>query len=361
MNKIVEQTQESYRKERERVSYSVFDIGAYLKKLAEKGLIWILKDLKDNSEIEEIAIEFYLNRYRENQIYDNLENTFYQQPSSEVSTTAPSQFPQKTGPVQKAKQMKKQQRYLEVKDLKHFVGYNMAKELEEKIIDVCKNFPSFEIDHIVNQIERSAGSIKERIEMGEQIYVGEKYNQYSIAIGSAKETSAWLQMSLGQKYITQVQFDELDNLTTQLVRILTTRLSNIRKKEGKGMDLPSPYTANVKNFGAYNNALWLVEKIYGITRRPEFWKEKNLVKKMRKRATSCVANIAEAQQLYTPRQFRFFNDSLKALQGLESSLDTSLNKGIILKEDLKEIYELMNSIRNVLSKRMKNISDEKAS
>lgn len=349
MNEIVEQIQESYRAERIRVSYCVFDIGAYLNDLAEKGLIWVLKDQKNISNPEKILIEHYLNEYRANQIYDNLEEFLNIQSPKELSTT-PS----------KEKQTKKKE-HLEVRDLQHYVGYNKAKELEEKIIEVCKTFPSFEIDHIVNQIERSAGSIKERIEMGEQIYVGEKYNQYSIAIGSAKETTSWLQISLGQKYITQFQFDELDNLTTQVVSILTTRLSNIREKEGKGLDLPSPYTANVKNFGAYNNALLLVKEIYGITNRREFWKEKNLVKKMRKRATSCVANIAEAHQLYTPRQFRFFNDSLKALRGLESSLDTSLSKGIISKVALQEIYELMNSIRNVLTHRMKNISDEKAS
>ena len=271
MNEIAERTQESYRKERERVSYSVLDIEVYLKNLAEDGLIWVLKEMRDISEIEKITIEYYLNKYRANQIYDNLEEFLNIQSPKDLSTVTQRKLPLSTPSIEKQTKIKQ---YLEVRDLKHFGGYNMAKELEEKIIDMCKNFPSFEIDHIVSQIERSAGSIKERIEMGEQIYVGEKYNQYSIAIGSAKETSAWLQMSLGQKYITQVQFDELDNLTTQVVSILTTRLSNIRAKEGKAMDLPSPYTANVKNFGAYNNSLLLVEKTYEITRRPEFWKEK---------------------------------------------------------------------------------------
>ncbi|WP_272878807.1 four helix bundle protein [Bacillus altitudinis] len=241
------------------------------------------------------------------------------------------------------------------------MGYKKAKELEERIIELCKNFPSFEVDHIVNQIERSAESIKERIQIGEQLYIREKFNQYSIAIGSAKETSAWLQVSLGQKYITQIQFEELDNMVNQVVRILTKTLFNIKEKEGKGLDLPNPFTPDVKNFGAYNNALLLVERIYEVTIRKEIWKEKDLVSKMRKHATSCMANVAEAHQLHIKKKFRFFNDSLKALRGLESALETSVSKGIISDESLKEVDEIRLSIRNVLSTNMKRISDEKAS
>lgn len=359
MNNIVEQIQKSYQAERIRVSYCVYDIGTYLKDLAEKGLIWVLKDQKNISDPEKILIEHYLNEYRANQTYDNLEEFLNIQSPKNLSAAISRKPSQSTTPS-KEKQTKKRQ-HLEVRDVKQFIGYKKAKELEKKIIELCQNFPSYEVDHIVNQIERSACSIKDSIEMGEQIYVGEKFNQYSIAIGSAKETTAWLQMSLGQKYITQVQFDELDNLTTQVVRILTKNLSNIKEKEGKGIDLPNPFTPNVKNFGAYNNALLLVEKIYEITRKPEFWKEKNLVKKMRKRATSSVANIAEGHQLYIPKKFRFFNDSIKALDGLDSSLETSLIKGIVPEKELKEIDDLRISIRNVLSTKMANISDEKAS
>ncbi|RTR26281.1 four helix bundle protein [Robertmurraya yapensis] len=360
MNEKVRQIQQEYQKVRELSNYSIFDIESSLKDLAEKGFVWILKDLKEICEAEEILIEHYLNKFRSYQIYDNLEVNPYLQSSIETAAKPPSQSSLDFAPVQKEKQTKKQQ-HLEVRDVKRFIGYKKARELEKKVIELCQNFPSYEVDHIVNQIERSARSIKDSIEMGEQVYVGERFNQYSIAIGSAKETSAWLQMSLGQKYITQVQFDELDNLTTQVVRILTKNLSNIKEKEGKGMDLPNPFTPNVKNFGAYNNALLLVEKIYEITRKPEFWKEKNLVRKMRKRATSSVANIAEAHQLYISKKFRFFNDSMKALDGLDSLLETSLIKGIISEKELKEIVELRISIRNVLSTKMANISGEKAS
>lgn len=354
MNKKVEEIQNWYRNERELSNYSIMDIGDKLKNLAEKGLIWVLKDV-DITESEEIVVDYYLHKYRSVQIYDNLQHLFPIPPSNDECASTPSKSSKQINPLQK------QQPTLKVRDVKQFFGYKKAKKLEERIIELCKNFPSYEVDHIVDQIMRSAESVKKRIQIGEQIYIREKFNQYSIAIGSAKETSAWLQVSLAQKYITQTQFEELDNMVNQVVRILTKALSNIKEREGKGLELPNPYTPNVRNFGAYNNALLLVEKIYEVTRKKEFWNEKNLVSEMRKQATSCVANIAEAHQLYKKKKFRFFNDSMKALRGLESSLETSVSKGIISKESLKEISELRISIRNVLSANMSNISSEKAS
>lgn len=196
MNGIVEKIQQEYRKKRELVSYSIFDIGTHLKDLAENGTIWVLNEMKDISDLEKIAIEFYLNQYRVNQIYDNLEENFKIQLSNEQPVDNPLQTFHKDKPEQIDKAQKKQPHYLEVKDVKQFIGYQKAQVLEGKIIELCKNFPPYERKHIVNQVSRSATSIKERIAMGEQIYIGEKFNQYSISIGSAKETSAWLQISL---------------------------------------------------------------------------------------------------------------------------------------------------------------------
>lgn len=361
MNKIVEQIQQDYRKKRELSNHSIYDIEGSLKELAEKGIIWVLKDLGDICEAEEILIEKYLHVYRTNQIYDNLEENFYIQTSNEQSTVYPHQmFSNQLKQGNKTK--KKQPNYLEVKDVKKFIGYQKAKELEENIIELCKSLPSYEREHIVDQIGRSAKSIKERIAMGEQIYVGEKFNQYSISIGSAKETAAWLQISFGQKYITQKQYNDMDNLVNQVVSILTKTLCHLRNRnnEGKGMELPSPYTPNVKHFGGYEKALLLVEKIYEITRQREFWQEKDLLYGMRRCATCCVANLAEAHQLYIPKKFKFFNEALKALNGLESKLETALTKGIISGDSFNEITHLKESIRNILLKRLGNISKDKA-
>ncbi|MGG1689421.1 four helix bundle protein [Heyndrickxia ginsengihumi] len=359
MNRIVEQEQESYRRKREQVSFNIIDVGAYLNELAEKGLVWVLKGMKDLSEPEEYLIENYLSIYRANQIYDNLDENFKIQTSNEQPIVYSLQtiHPKKSQKEDKTK--KPPLHYLEVKDVKRFIGYQKARELEDRIHKLCKSFPSYENQHIVDQIERSSTSIKDRIAVGEQRFIGEKFHQYSISIGSAKETSAWLQISLGQKYITQSQYDDLDNLANQVVSILTKTLCHLRDNEGQGMNLPNPYTPDVKKFGAYNNALLLVEKIYDITRKREFWQEKDLLYGMRSYATSTVSNIAEANQLYNPVKFRFFNHAIAALGGLESSLEMALDKEIISIDTFEDNIDFMKGIRNILTKRMKNISDSR--
>ncbi|MCC3359415.1 four helix bundle protein [Bacillus sp. REN16] len=313
--------------------------------------------MKDISELEKVGIEYYLSQHRANQIYDNLEEFLNIQSPKELST-ATSCNPKKSTTPSKEKQIKKQHR-LEVRDVKQLFGYKKAKELEEKIIELSKSFPSYEKKHVVDQIQRSAKSIKERIAMGEQVYIGEKFNQYSISIGSAKETSAWLQISLGQKYIEKEQYDNLDNLVNEVVSILTKILCHLRDNEGKGMDLPNPYTPNVKNFGAYEDALLLVERIYEITRQQKFWQEKDLLYGLRQCATSNVANLAEGHQLFPLKKFKFFNNALEALSGLESRLQTSLSKQIITEETFSEMEELAVSVKRRIKRILKNLSDQK--
>ncbi|AIF42151.1 four helix bundle protein [Virgibacillus sp. SK37] len=358
MNEIVEQIQVDYRKLREHCNYSFIEVGDELKYLAEKGVIWILKDMEDITEFEEIIIDSYLDTYRANQIYDNLNDTFSLQTSFEPPAPSSQSSAPKVVSFQKTQNIKK--KTLEVKDVQQFIGYKLAKNIEEKVIEICKSYPSYDAN-IVDQIERSAESIKRRIAMGEQMYIGEKFYHYSLSIGSAKETSTWLQVSLGQQYISQEQYDKLNNQVEQIVAILTRTLVNIKEREGKGMDLPSPYTPNVKNFKAYEQGLLLVEKIYEITKERAFWGDSDLVFNLRKYSTSTIANIAEAHQFYTPMTFRFFNDALKALNALDSLLDTTLSKGIISNESLEDIRQFRVSIRNILSKRMANISKKKAS
>ncbi|MEC5424283.1 four helix bundle protein [Virgibacillus sp. C22-A2] len=353
MNQVVEQIQGWYRNERELSNYSIMDVGDKLKYLAEKGLIWILKDMKDNTEFEKIVIDSFLNKYRANQVYDNLNAHFDLKPSNQTPQPNSYEIPQKDLHFQD-----KKQQFLEIRDVKKFSGYQKAKELEEKIFDLCRNFPSYEYN-IVDQIGRSANSIKKSIEIAEQIYVREKFKNYSDAIGSAKETSAWLEISVKQQYISQNQFEELDNLVKQVVSILTRTMSNIIKKEGEEKELPNPYTPDVRNFTAYEEALILVEKVYEMTSVQEFRKEKDIVYRMRKYATSCVANIAEAHQLYILKKFSFFNEALMALSRVDSLLQTCLTRQIVTEKAITEIKKLIVTIRKILLKTMGNMSKQK--
>lgn len=72
MNIVVERTRMKYRGIRERASYSIFDIEYHLKILAIEGLIWCIQGMPDLSKGEEILINFYLNKFRESQVYDDI-------------------------------------------------------------------------------------------------------------------------------------------------------------------------------------------------------------------------------------------------------------------------------------------------
>ncbi|MCM3570506.1 hypothetical protein [Neobacillus mesonae] len=74
MNQVVKEIQDSYRLFREESNFSIMDIGEKLKELADQGLIWTIKEMRDISEHELILTKHYLKSHFENQIYDNLKN-----------------------------------------------------------------------------------------------------------------------------------------------------------------------------------------------------------------------------------------------------------------------------------------------
>lgn len=348
MNNTTLKTQKRYRKEREQINFSIIDLNELYKKIAEEGLLWTLKDMKDLCEAETILINHYLNKYRSLQTYDNLETSSTTSPHSKTSST---QFSLKNS----------NESHLTVNSVKTFTAYVKAKELEMEVFKLTKNFPFYEKYHIVDQLERSSSSIKMNISKGEQKHIREKFNKYSVAIGSAKETATWLQVSANQSYITEDECSRLDRLLTEIVSILIKTLVNIKNKDGKGMNLPEPYALDVKKYRAYQLSLTLVDRIYELSNKSSFWSKRDLQHNLRINATSVVANIAEAQQLYIRKKFAFFNESLTSLKGLESYLETATISRVVNENDLVEINKLIQSIRKILVKTLSNHSSCKHS
>ncbi|MFE8698286.1 hypothetical protein ACFYKT_18340 [Cytobacillus sp. FJAT-53684] len=77
MNILVDRTRMKYRNARERDCYNIMDIEYHLKALAWEGLIWCLQEMPDKSKAEGILIKYYLNEYRENQVYDDISSPLY--------------------------------------------------------------------------------------------------------------------------------------------------------------------------------------------------------------------------------------------------------------------------------------------
>ncbi|MCF2649680.1 four helix bundle protein [Niallia circulans] len=359
MNQVVKEIQDSYRLLREESNFSILDIGEKLKELANEGLIWTIKEMKDISEHELVLTKHYLKHNFEKQIYDNLENAPQTNSTLKDLNMNSNLTFQKHNIPTGGDRIKAKEPLLEIKDVKQFRGYKIARELEEKVYEVCKHYPSYEKDHLVDQLVRSAESVKKSIVIAEQHFIREKFNHYSIAIGSCKEVSTWLDISFRQKYISQEKFEELNKLTHYVVGILTKTLFNIKANEGKGMNLPSPYTPDPKNFDVYNDSLLLIERIYEMTRIREFWKEKNLVFGLRNMSGSAAANLSESNQLYVPRKFKFLNNALEALGSLQSYLQSALSKQVITEETFADIEEKAISIERRIKRIMKNLSDQK--
>ncbi|GLO65230.1 hypothetical protein MACH08_10140 [Oceanobacillus kimchii] len=62
---------------------------------------------------------------------------------------------------------------------------------------------------------------------------------------------------------------------------------------------------------------------------------------------------------YIPQEYLDFNNAIVALNGLESTLESSLSSGIIVEKDILEINKLRISIRNILTTTMRKMSNKK--
>jgi four helix bundle protein len=254
----------------------------------------------------------------------------------------------------------KQETYLEVKDVKRFSGFNLAKQLEGRINEILERFPYHERFHVVDQLRRCAESVPKNIEIAEQQYIKTKFNHFSISIGSCKETQAWLDVAKGQNYITTEVHHELDSQCKRIVSILTKTLSNIKNNQADSKDLPSPFSPDIRNFEVYQKSLELTKMVYAATSESTLRKAKGMYDQMRK--VGCVpANIAEAQQLYIRRRFKFFNNALEVLNGLGSLLETARSRQLISEQSFTEMEELRISILNMILRTLTNLSRRKTS
>lgn len=349
MKQIVKETINNYKAKREEVNYSVFDIEMILKDLAEKGMIWTLVNEEGLCEAEQVLINHYYEAYRHLQNYDG----FKKEEKTSIEQKSTSHKPSIT-PQEKSSEAPK----LVIQDIENFAAYQKADQLERIIYKITKKFPSFEQEHIADQVRRSASSIKKSIAQGEQQYVKEKFYRYSIAIGSAKETISWLEISLDLKYISIDKGNQLIKLTEEVLAILKSRLQNLKEEYKNYIDLPNPYVPDARNFKAYQIGKKLVKEVYHISYE-NLGNHQYLQRNLRKDATSVVANIAESNQLYIKKKQTFFNIAIQALRGLNASLDTVSNIDPKNAKKVDKLKEQIESIEKILLKTLSNISCSK--
>jgi len=108
------------------------------------------------------------------------------------------------------------------------IVYKKAFSLSMDIYFLTKTFPKEETYSLVDQIRRSSRSVFASVA---EAYEKRKYpNHFISKLTDADmengETQAWLDASLACGYITKEKFEELDNLSEEVTRLLIYMMNN---------------------------------------------------------------------------------------------------------------------------------------
>lgn len=117
------------------------------------------------------------------------------------------------------------------KGYRSLIVYQKAFALAVKIFQITKNFPKSETYSLVDQIRRSSRSVCSCIA---EAYRKRQYQPYFVnkcsdADGENSETIVWLEFSLACQFISQKEFDELEQNAEEIGRMLNTMIEHPEK------------------------------------------------------------------------------------------------------------------------------------
>lgn len=118
-----------------------------------------------------------------------------------------------------------------IKDFKTLIVWQKARELAQDIYKVSANFPPFEAYAAKSQIIRAVTSIGANIAEGNgQLYKKKQINFFNNALGSASETRHWLITALDNKYISQEDYNKLEQKTIEIIRMLIGYIRKLQER-----------------------------------------------------------------------------------------------------------------------------------
>jgi len=117
------------------------------------------------------------------------------------------------------------------KGYRSLIVYQKAFTLAMRIFRITKNFPKSETYSLVDQIRRSSRSVCSCIA---EAYRKRKYQAYFVskcsdADGENSETIVWLEFSLASEFISQTEFDELEQSAEEIGRMLNALIEHPEK------------------------------------------------------------------------------------------------------------------------------------
>lgn len=117
------------------------------------------------------------------------------------------------------------------KGYRSLIVYQKAFALAMRIFQITKNFPKSETYSLVDQIRRSSRSVCSCVADAyrKRQYQAYFVNKCSDADGENSEKIVWLEFSLASEFISQAEFDELEQIAEEIGRMLNTMVEHPEK------------------------------------------------------------------------------------------------------------------------------------
>jgi four helix bundle protein len=117
------------------------------------------------------------------------------------------------------------------KGYRSLIVYQKAFALAMRIFQITKNFPKSETYSLVDQIRRSSRSVCSCVADAyrKRQYQAYFVNKCSDADGENSETIVWLEFSLASEFISQAEFDELEQIAEEIGRMLNMMIEHPEK------------------------------------------------------------------------------------------------------------------------------------
>lgn len=242
--------------------------------------------------------------------------------------------------------------YLTLQNPDNLRVLQLSKELVKKVGRITEALP-FEEGHIKDQLYRSSTSIVQNVARGEQLYVKQKVNLYSVAIGSAQETKSWLMNCNGKGLISEGEFLVLESMIDSIIKMLNKIVVNL-KSTHNDVDLPSTVIQNVKMLPCFNKAQDLVKELHELE-NTDFGEWHSSIKHQTvNMACNVASHLSESEQLYSKKKFSFLNLAFQESNAVKANLDL-LSEAISDTEKYHELKEMVTEIQHLLIQEMKKI------
>ena len=110
--------------------------------------------------------------------------------------------------------------------------WHKAHELVLKVYEISKIFPKEEIYGLTNQLRRCSISIAANIAEGcGKLTQNDTANFFQISLGSLHETEYYILLSRDLKFISESQFQDLDNQIREIKAMLISLIKKVRSSK----------------------------------------------------------------------------------------------------------------------------------